>query len=40
VRAGQRIATMGLGTGQQPMLYFEIRIEGTPIDPLSQLPRR
>jgi len=40
VRAGQRIATMGLGTGQQPMLYFEIRIEGSPVDPLSQLPRR
>jgi len=40
VRAGQRIATMGEGMGQQPMLYFEIRIEGTPIDPLSQLPRR
>jgi lipoprotein NlpD len=40
VRAGERIATMGLGTAQQPMLYFEIRIEGTPVDPLSQLPRR
>ncbi len=40
VTAGQRIATMGEGVGQQPMLYFEIRIEGAPIDPLSQLPRR
>lgn len=40
VTAGQRIATMGLGPGQQPMLYFEVRIEGTPVDPLSQLPRR
>jgi lipoprotein NlpD len=40
VQAGQRIATMGLGTGQQPMLYFEIRIEGAPVDPLTQLPRR
>jgi lipoprotein NlpD len=40
VAAGQRIATMGLGTGQQPMLYFEIRIEGAPVDPLSQLPAR
>ena len=40
VRAGQRIATMGEGTGQQPMLYFEIRIEGSPVDPLTQLPRR
>ena len=40
VRAGQRIATMGLGVSQQPMLYFEVRIEGKPVDPLEQLPRR
>ncbi|MEX0897133.1 MAG: peptidoglycan DD-metalloendopeptidase family protein [Steroidobacteraceae bacterium] len=40
VRAGQAIAGMGLGPGQQPMLYFEIRLEGEPLDPLSQLPPR
>lgn len=40
VRAGQRIATMGHGPAQQPMLYFEIRIDGEPVDPLTQLPRR
>jgi lipoprotein NlpD len=40
VRAGQPIAAMGLGPGQQPMLYFEIRLEGEPQDPLAQLPRR
>ncbi len=40
VRAGQAIAAMGLGPGQQPMLYFEIRLEGEPLDPLSQLPKR
>lgn len=40
VRAGQHIATMGLGPAQQPMLYFEVRIEGKPVDPLSQLPGR
>jgi len=40
VRAGQQIAAMGLGPGQQPMLYFEIRLEGHPLDPLTQLPRR
>jgi lipoprotein NlpD len=40
VRAGQRIAAMGLGPNQQPMLYFEVRIEGKPVDPLTQLPRR
>ena len=40
VRAGQQIAAMGLGPGQQPMLYFEIRLEGQPLDPLTQLPKR
>lgn len=40
VRAGQRIAAMGLGPGQRPMLYFEIRLEGDPLDPLTQLPPR
>ncbi len=40
VRAGQQIATMGLGPSQQPMLYFEIRLEGEPLDPLTQLPPR
>jgi lipoprotein NlpD len=40
VRAGQQIASMGLGSGQQAMLYFEIRLEGEPLDPLSQLPKR
>ncbi len=40
VRAGQAIAAMGLGPGQQAMLYFEIRLEGEPLDPLTQLPPR
>lgn len=40
VRAGQAIASMGQGTGQQPMLYFEIRLDGQPLDPLAQLPPR
>ena len=40
VRAGQPIATMGPGTGGRPMLDFEIRLDGRPLDPLSQLPRR
>ena len=40
VRAGQQIAAMGLGPGQRPMLYFEIRLEGEPLDPLTQLPPR
>ena len=40
VRAGQPIAAMGLGPAQQAMLYFEIRLDGRPLDPLAQLPRR
>jgi lipoprotein NlpD len=40
VRVGQPIATMGLGPAQQAMLYFEIRVDGRPLDPLAQLPRR
>jgi lipoprotein NlpD len=40
VRAGQPIGAMGLGPARQPTLYFEIRLDGRPIDPLAQLPRR
>jgi len=40
VIAGQRIATMGLGPGNRPLLYFEIRENGRPVDPLEQLPPR
>ena len=40
VAAGQRIATMGAGPQGDAMLYFEIRINGTPGNPLSFLPRR
>lgn len=38
VQAGQSIATMGEGPGQRPMLYFEIRLNGQPVDPLRYLP--
>ena len=31
VRAGKAIATMGFGPAQQPMLYFEIRLDGRPL---------
>ncbi len=34
VAAGQVIAHMGQGAGQTPVLYFEIRQNGKPIDPL------
>ena len=40
VSAGQRIATMGAGPQGSPLLYFEIRINGTPGNPLSLLPPR
>ena len=37
---GQTVASMGLGPGQKPALYFEIRYDGQPVDPLAYLPRR
>jgi lipoprotein NlpD len=39
VAAGQVIAHMGLGPQQLPVLYFEIRQNGKPIDPLPYLSR-
>jgi len=40
VRTGDRIATMGLGRDSRPVLHFEIRYNGEPVDPLSYLPKR
>ncbi|MBC7983613.1 MAG: peptidoglycan DD-metalloendopeptidase family protein [Candidatus Obscuribacterales bacterium] len=39
IRAGQAIATMGAGPTGNPMLYFEIRLHGQPINPQTLLPR-
>lgn len=36
--AGQKIATMGNGPAGGAMLYFEIRVNGQPTDPLTLLP--
>jgi lipoprotein NlpD len=40
VSAGQRIASMGNGPQGTPMLYFEIRINGNPGNPLALLPQQ
>jgi lipoprotein NlpD len=37
---GQRIATMGAGPNGSAMLYFEIRMNGAPGNPLLLLPQR
>jgi lipoprotein NlpD len=38
VEAGEPIAHVGLGRGNQPMLHFEIRREGRAVDPTGFLP--
>jgi lipoprotein NlpD len=38
VARGEVIANMGEGAPGKPVLYFEIRHYGKPIDPLSFLP--
>lgn len=40
VSSGQAVATMGAGAQGQPLLYFEIRVNGKPVDPLLFLPQR
>ncbi|HEX6929758.1 MAG TPA: peptidoglycan DD-metalloendopeptidase family protein [Gammaproteobacteria bacterium] len=40
VRQGDRIASMGRGPGNKPLLHFEIRINGNAVDPLAYLPSR
>lgn len=38
VARGQKIGEMGEGPGREPRLYFEIRRNGDPVDPLGLLP--
>jgi len=40
VRSGQVIALMGRGPADRPLLHFEIRVDGKPVDPARFLPSR
>lgn len=40
VKAGQKIAEMGVGPRNENMLHFELRQDGQPVDPQRLLPRR
>ncbi len=39
VKAGQKIAEVGFSGTNTPKLHFEIRLDGTPVDPMGYLPR-
>lgn len=40
VKAGEAIAQMGEGPGRKPVLHFEVRRNGKPVDPMRYLPQR
>lgn len=40
VRSGQSIARVGKNTDGSPRVYFEIRRDGKPVDPIRYLPKR
>ena len=40
IRAGDQIGEAGSNTEGVPLVHFEIRLDGKPVDPLTYLPRR
>lgn len=40
IRQGQVIAELGTDNAERAMLYFEVRKQGRPVDPLSLLPKQ
>ena len=40
VKVGQKIAEIGEGPGNKPLLHFEIRVNGKPVNPVRYLPKR
>ncbi len=40
VAKGERVAEMGGGDSNKPLLHFEIRRNGTPVNPVKLLPRQ
>jgi lipoprotein NlpD len=40
VKRGDKIAELGQSDAASPRLHFEIRRQGTPVDPLQYLPPR
>ncbi|MBM3375803.1 MAG: LysM peptidoglycan-binding domain-containing protein [Betaproteobacteria bacterium] len=40
VRRGQKIAELGMSDADRPMLHFEVRRSGKPVDPIGFLPIR